>query len=180
MLAEAVAAKEAGSFPYPPIIQLRDPCRIFCDAKVENTLNSNFSLLFGPTGSTSPFSFITLTSTRFAVSGLQAVLLLRHGNAPLPSDHGFRTAKSLLELWDKMLTCSGDHATAWNVAVCLQFQAVTECQGCSIVDEVLPLSIVFHLKDVLEILESLLGIPSDKFVIVYMKIHNTLQRGASN
>lgn len=31
-------------------------------------------------------------------AGLQAVLLLRPGNAPLPSDHGFRTAKSLLEL----------------------------------------------------------------------------------
>jgi methylthioribulose 1-phosphate dehydratase/enolase-phosphatase E1 len=31
-------------------------------------------------------------------AGLQAVLLLRPGNAPLPPDHGFRTIKSLLEL----------------------------------------------------------------------------------
>lgn len=31
-------------------------------------------------------------------AGLQAVLLLRPGNAPLPADHGFRTVKSLLEL----------------------------------------------------------------------------------
>lgn len=31
-------------------------------------------------------------------AGLQAVLLLRPGNAPLPPDHGFRTVKSLLEL----------------------------------------------------------------------------------
>lgn len=34
----------------------------------------------------------------FSISGLQAVLLLRPGNAPLPPDHGFRTIKSLLEL----------------------------------------------------------------------------------
>lgn len=37
------------------------------------------------------------------LAGLQAVLLLRPGNAPLPPDHGFRTIKSLLELWTAML-----------------------------------------------------------------------------
>lgn len=37
-------------------------------------------------------------SVVFCDAGLQAVLVLRPGNAPLPPDHGFRTISSLLEL----------------------------------------------------------------------------------
>lgn len=44
------------------------------------------------------YMYRSFTAVELPGVGLKTVLLLRPGNAPLPGDHGFPTASSLLEI----------------------------------------------------------------------------------
>lgn len=84
------------------IITIRGSVDHFALEIIKPVHNSHFVPVYGPlailVADIKLLIKFSLNSFFYSISGLQAVLLLRPGNAPLPPDHGFRTIKSLLEL----------------------------------------------------------------------------------